>query len=309
MKLVTFVEGGSTERVGALCDDLTTVVDLSEHFPDMLTLIDGGRAALDTAGRACRDRARTVPLAGVRLLAPVPVPRQIRDCMCFEKHVRQAFEQAARMKLGRLASLPIALGLVRIPGIWYKQPIYYKSNRFSVIGPDHDVIWPDYAELMDFECELGIVIGKQGKDISRDRAAEHIFGYLIFNDMSARDAQFAEMGGRLGPAKGKDFDTGNVLGPWLTTADEIDDPYDLTMIARVNGVEWGRGSSRDMYHRFEDLIAHISRSETLHAGEVIGSGTVGDGCGLEHGRFLEPGDVVELEISGLGVLRNRLVKK
>jgi len=92
-------------------------------------------------------------------------------------------------------------------------------------------------------------------------------------------------------------------------ADEIDDPYDLTMIARVNGVEWGRGSSRDMYHRFEALIAHISRSETLHAGEVIGSGTVGDGCGLEHGRFLEPGDVVELEISGLGVLRNRLVKK
>jgi 2-keto-4-pentenoate hydratase/2-oxohepta-3-ene-1,7-dioic acid hydratase in catechol pathway len=161
---------------------------------------------------------------------------------------------------------------------------------------------------MDFECEVGIIIGRKGKDIPVEKAGDHIFGYLIFNDMSARDAQFREMKARLGPAKGKDFDTGNVMGPWLVTADEIADPYNLTMISRVNGEEWGRGSTGAMHHRFEDLIAHVSRAETIYPGEFLGSGTVGDGCGLEHGRFLSPNDVVELEVTGLGVLRNRIVK-
>jgi 2-keto-4-pentenoate hydratase/2-oxohepta-3-ene-1,7-dioic acid hydratase in catechol pathway len=114
------------------------------------------------------------------------------------------------------------------------------------------------------------------------------------------------MAGTLGPAKGKDFDTGNIFGPWIVTPDEIDDLYDLTMVARVNGEEWSRGSTATMHHRFEDLIAFVSRSETLHPGEILGSGTVGTGCGLEHGRFLQPGDVVELEIEHIGVLRNRI---
>ncbi len=137
---------------------------------------------------------------------------------------------------------------------------------------------------------------------------DHVFGFLILNDMSARDAQFKEMAGRLGPAKGKDFDTGNILGPYLVTKDEIENPYDLTMIARVNGEEWGRGNSGDMHHRFEDLIAHVSSSETLYPGECLGSGTVGNGCGLELNRFLKPNDVIELEIDKLGILRNKIVK-
>ena len=170
------------------------------------------------------------------------------------------------------------------------------------------MIWPRGAELMDYECELAAVIGMTGKDIPRERAQEHIFGFTIYNDMTARDLQLREMQARLGPAKGKDFDTGNVFGPWIVTRDEID-PYDLTMIARVNGEERGRGYSRDMHHRWEDVIAHVSRSESLHAGEILGSGTVGNGCGLEHLRFLEPGSVVELEITGIGKLRNRLVKR
>ena len=116
------------------------------------------------------------------------------------------------------------------------------------------------------------------------------------------------MAGQLGPAKGKDFDTGNVFGPWIVTADELGDPYQLQMTARVNGEVWGGGSSSAMHHRFEDLIAFISQSETLHAGEIIGSGTVGTGCGLELGRFLQSGDVVELEIERIGVLRNRFVR-
>jgi 2-keto-4-pentenoate hydratase/2-oxohepta-3-ene-1,7-dioic acid hydratase in catechol pathway len=115
------------------------------------------------------------------------------------------------------------------------------------------------------------------------------------------------MGGQLGPCKGKDFDNGNAMGPCLVTADEIPDPYNLTMICRVNGEEWGRGNTSSMYWKFEDLIAHISQSETLHPGEFFGSGTVGNGCGLESMRFLEHGDVIELEVEGIGILRNRVL--
>jgi 2-keto-4-pentenoate hydratase/2-oxohepta-3-ene-1,7-dioic acid hydratase in catechol pathway len=118
-----------------------------------------------------------------------------------------------------------------------------------------------------------------------------------------------EMSGSLGPSKGKDFDTGNIIGPWLVTADEIVDPYNLTMVARVNGEEWSRGNSKDMYHKFEDVLAHVSQDETLYPGEFFGSGTVGNGCGLELGRFLKDGDLVELEIEGLGLLKNRIVFK
>ena len=130
----------------------------------------------------------------------------------------------------------------------------------------------------------------------------------IFNDFSARDAQMQEMSGQLGPAKSKDFDTANPLGPCLVTADEVPDPYDLTMVARVNGEEWGRGNTGDMLWRFEDVIAHVSRSETLHPGEFLGSGTVGNGSGVEHMKRLKPGDVVELEVERLGILRNKIVK-
>jgi 2-keto-4-pentenoate hydratase/2-oxohepta-3-ene-1,7-dioic acid hydratase in catechol pathway len=170
------------------------------------------------------------------------------------------------------------------------------------------VPWPSYTERLDYELEFGCYIAKRGKDIPRSRAREHIFGYTIFNDFSARDEQTREMAGQLGPGKGKDFDNGNAMGPCLVTADEIGDPYRLEMIARVNGEEWGRGNSRDMHWKFEDCIAHASRSETLHPGEFFGSGTVGNGCGLEQLRFLKPGDLVELEVEGIGILRNRVVK-
>ena len=202
----------------------------------------------------------------------------------------------------------VSRGAVEPPKVWYEQPIYYKANRFSVVGHEATVRWPAYSNLLDYELELACVIGRRGVDIERDDALAHVFGWTIFNDVSARDAQGTEMAGSLGPAKGKDFDTGNVFGPWVVTADEIGDPHDLTMVARVNGEEWSRGSSSTMHHRFEDIIAWVSRSETLHAGEILGSGTVGTGCGLEQGRFLKPDDVVELEVEGIGVLRNRVVK-
>ena len=311
MKLATFEQDGRP-RLGAVIDGDDKVVDLDAAFlrrhgrpepalASMLALIDAA-----SAGRAVADALVVDPpeedvlaVSAVELLAPLPVPRQIRDFLCFEEHLRNAFEQA-----GRLTGQAF-----EIPPVWYDQPIYYKANRFSVVGPDADVRWPAYAQLLDYELELACIIGTGGVDIARDEALSHVFGYTIFNDVSARDAQMREMAGQLGPAKGKDFDTGNVLGPWIVTADEIGDPHDLSMVARVNGEEWSRGTSAAMHHTFADVIAFVSQSETLHPGEVLGSGTVGTGCGLEQGRFLSPGDVVELEIDRIGVLRNRIVRK
>jgi 2-keto-4-pentenoate hydratase/2-oxohepta-3-ene-1,7-dioic acid hydratase in catechol pathway len=299
MKLATFV-AGTGQRVGAVIDDGARLVDLSTAFPDMLALIEAGDAGRVAAEAIVADppEGGTVALDAVRLCAPLPRPPQIRDFLCFEEHLRNSFAQAERMT-GRK---------FEIPAVWYEQPIYYKGNRFSVIGPDEEIRWPNYADVLDYELELACVIGRPGVDIRRDGAAAHIFGYTIFNDVSARDAQMREMAGQLGPAKGKDFDTGNVFGPWIVTADEIGDPYDLTMTARINGEEWSRGRSASMHHRFEDVIAFVSRSETLHPGEILGSGTVGTGCGLEQGRSLSPGDVIELEIDRIGVLRNRIVR-
>jgi 2-keto-4-pentenoate hydratase/2-oxohepta-3-ene-1,7-dioic acid hydratase in catechol pathway len=309
VRLATF-EDSSAAKLGAVIDGDETVIDLraaqeSRGDPDpalesMLSLIEAGDSALELAGELVETAPAEsrLPRSDVRLLAPLPRPSQIRDFLCFEEHLKNSFAQAEKLT-----------GQTReIPAVWYEQPIYYKANRFSVIGPEEDVVWPGYSGLMDYELELACVIGKQGRDIDVQDAADHIFGFTIFNDASARDAQMTEMAGQLGPAKGKDFDTGNVLGPWIVTADEVGDPHALTMTARVNGEEWSRGSSAAMHHRFEEMIAFVSRSETLYPGEVLGSGTVGTGCGLELGRFLESGDVVELEIDRIGVLRNRFVK-
>jgi len=331
MKLVTFLDDERLESLGALIDDGAMIVDLDAaheklkgdfayEFMDMQTLIEEGPEALDLARKvlafAIKERPDgcIIPCTSVQLAAPLPRPEQMRDFLAFEQHLKGSFAASLKVQAS-LSPDPAAMekalkasGRFEIPDVWYRQPIYYKCNRFSVIGTEADVIWPSYSQLMDYELEFACVIGKTGKDVPAAGARDYIFGYTIFNDFTARDAQAAEMAGMLGPAKGKDFDTGNVLGPCIVTADEILDPYDLTMIARVNGQEWSRGNSGTIHHRFEDMIAFVSRSETLHPGEVLCSGTVGGGCGLEQGRFLQPGDVVELEVSGIGILRNRLVK-
>jgi len=298
MRLVTFQVGNRPASPGALVDDGRTVVQLPA--PSVLAIVEGGKDALGRAAETLvrPPREAVFPLKDVTLLAPIPQPPQMRDFLCFEKHLQQAFAAVARLR-GTEA---------RIPKIWYERPIFYHPNRFNVCGTGADVPWPRYSERMDFELEFGCYIGRPGKDIPRERAREHIFGYSVFNDFSARDEQTLEMMGQLGPGKGKDFDNSNVMGPCLVTADELGDPYNLEMKVRVNGEEWGRGNSRDMHWKFEDCIAHVSRSETLHPGEFFGSGTVGNGCGLEHMKFLEPGDTVELEVEKIGVLKNRVVR-
>jgi 2-keto-4-pentenoate hydratase/2-oxohepta-3-ene-1,7-dioic acid hydratase in catechol pathway len=308
VKLATFVAPDGAPHIGAVLSggrlaDLTASA-ADPAFADMLALIDGGPTALDRARAVAAKPGVVHELAAVQLLAPLPVPRRIRDFLCFELHVRQS--RANRYLFGQ-GTERLDPAKIEIARIWYERPVYYKSNCFSVVGHGAEVHWPSYSRVIDYELEIGVVLGRRGKNVAQSEALSHAFGYTIFNDFSARDEQYIEMQGMLGPAKGKDFDTGNALGPWITTADEIPDPQDFTMVARVNGEEWSRGSSRTMRHTFADIIAYASAEETIYPGEVLGSGTVGGGCGNELGRFMKHGDVIELEVSGIGVLRNTIV--
>jgi 2-keto-4-pentenoate hydratase/2-oxohepta-3-ene-1,7-dioic acid hydratase in catechol pathway len=225
----------------------------------------------------------------VRLLAPLPNPPSLRDFYAFEQHVKTGFEKRGEP----------------MPREWYEIPVYYKGGHHSIIGTDHDVVWPSFTEKFDYELELAAIIGKKGRNVPASRAREYIAGYTVMNDFSARDIQRKEMKVRLGPAKGKDWAT--ALGPWLVTTDEIGDPYKLQMTARVNGEPWSSGNSGSIHWTFEEMIEFLSKDDTIYPGDVIGSGTVGTGCGLELNRWVKRGDVMELEIEKIGVLRNRVV--
>lgn len=232
------------------------------------------------------------PVSEVELLAPFPQPTSLRDFGVFKEHM----DAAARIT-GK-----------EISPEWYKLPNYYRGSTSpaSIAGHEAVVMWPNYTEKLDFELEWGIYIGKQGKNIPIDEAPAYIAGYTIYNDISARDIQFRHMTLSLGPAKGKDFDNSNIMGPCLVTPDEIGDPYNLSMIARVNGEVWAEGNTSDMYYSFAEMISFASQSETLFPGDFLGSGTVGKGCGWELDRWIQPGDVIELEVENIGVLRNRI---
>jgi 2-keto-4-pentenoate hydratase/2-oxohepta-3-ene-1,7-dioic acid hydratase in catechol pathway len=317
MKLLTFKLGG-VEHLGALTD--TGVVSLSAAAPEdlrfssMQHFIEAGEPALVRAYAVLESSPATIPSDQVGWVAPLPLPAQIRDCLGFEEHLKNSFESAIKLS-AMAADDPMkaeqalrASGRFAVPDVWYQQPLYYKANRFSVAQSGKDIVWPAYSEVMDFELELACIIGKKGKDIEKGNAEDHIFGYTIYNDLSARDAQMLESPGMLGPAKSKDFDDSIILGPVIVTKDELDDPYNLRMQARVNGETWCDNNSNTIHWTFSDMIAHISKSETLHPGEVIGSGTVGLGCGLEHLRFLNDGDTVELEIEKIGVISNKVIR-
>ncbi len=235
--------------------------------------------AFFTGGGTARRHAE-YPLAGVRLLAPIQSPPSVRDFYAFEEHVK-----TARALRGQEA-----------PAEWYELPVFYFSNPAAIYGPDADVPYPDGSEELDYELEVAAVIGADGE----------IAGFTVMNDWSARDLQRAEMCVGLGPAKGKDFATS--LGPVVVTRDQLDGSS-ATMVARVNGEERSRGNLSDLHHSWEAIVAHAARNTQLRPGDILGSGTVGTGCILEHGdgRWLQRGDVVELEVEGIGVLRNRIV--
>lgn len=287
MRLVTYrAEAGP--RVGILAADGVRdagfegdMVALIERWPDP--------AAASAALTPMRDgAAMTGPIARAELLAPLR-PRSLRDFLTFEGHLHNVMRG-----LGR----PIAPE-------WYDVPAYYKGMPDTVIGPEAVIPWPAYSERLDHELELAAVIGRPGRDIPRASAFEHIFGWTIWNDLSARDVQARELPLSMGPAKAKDWDGSNVLGPCLVTADELDG-RDLAMTVRVNGETWGSARSSEMHHGFDALIAYASMAQTLHPGEVLGSGTAPGGSGIEQDRWLRPGDVIEMEIEGIGILRNRV---
>ena len=224
----------------------------------------------------------------MRLLCPLDRVQSLRDFLAFEDHVQRG---AARRNS-------------KVPDYWYEAPVYYKGNHRTIIGPNAECRWPPYTERMDFELELAMIVGKRGRDLTPDTAREHIFGFTVFNDFSARDVQAKEISAWLGPAKGKDF--ANALGPCIVTADELGTEPDLSMVCRVNGEEWGRGRSSDARWTWSQMLAHVSEGEDVYPGDVYGSGTPGGCCGLDLGRELSPGDVVELEIERIGILRNTI---
>lgn len=332
MKLITYEVQGGDLKLGALRgDDDAVIIDLAAGavalgledggaLGSMLALIEAGNAGMEIA-REIAEVARKsghawagIAASSVKWKSPLPVPPQFRDCLMFEEHLLNSYSMLRKTLAAREPDPVAALadyeakGVYRVPAVWYDIPVYYKANRFSFIGHEEDIIWPEYSEKLDFELEYACVLNSYTKDVTVEEARTRIFGYTIFNDVSARDVQSIEMQASLGPSKGKDFDTGNILGPCIVTADSID-ADDLTMIARINGEEWCRGNSGSARWSFAEVIAHASKSETLVPGECIGSGTVGGGCGLEHDRFLNPGDIIELELSGIGTLRNRIVRK
>jgi 2-keto-4-pentenoate hydratase/2-oxohepta-3-ene-1,7-dioic acid hydratase in catechol pathway len=276
VKLVTY-EAASGPRVGALEDD--GVVDLG-FDGDMVGFIEAG--APEGPRRAVGE---------ARLLAPLR-PRSLRDFLAFEGHLKNAYA-----RLGR-----------EIPPEWYDVPAYYKGMPDTVIGPDAEIPWPPWCDFLDHELELAAVIGAGGRDIPAAEADAAIFGYTIWNDLSARDVQARELPVGMGPGKAKDWDGANVLGPCIVTPDEIDMAR-ARMRVRVNGEQWGEDTPASMHHTFADMIAYVSRSQTLRAGEVLGSGTAAGGSGLELDRRLEGGEVVELEIDGIGILRNPIGRK
>jgi 2-keto-4-pentenoate hydratase/2-oxohepta-3-ene-1,7-dioic acid hydratase in catechol pathway len=270
--------------------------------PDMVALIGAGDVGRRAADQSIAATARTEEAFGgrtsyapeeVRLLAPVPRPRVIRDFLTFEGHMLTAGK---------------ALGRPSIPPVWYEVPAYYKGDPDTVSGPDAAIEWPTYCDKFDFELELAMIVGRRGKNVSKGDARRYIAGYTIWNDWSARDQQMREGPLGMGPSKGKDFDGGNTIGPYLVTADELD-VSNLRMTARVNGELWTDSSSSGRQFSFEDLIAHVSQSETIYPGELWGSGTTTGGSGLELDRWLKPGDVVEFEVEGIGVLRNQVSRR
>jgi 2-keto-4-pentenoate hydratase/2-oxohepta-3-ene-1,7-dioic acid hydratase in catechol pathway len=231
-----------------------------------------------SGGGSAREHAE-YPLAEVELRPPVLHPPSVRDFYAFEQHVK-----TARANRG-----------LEVPPEWYEIPVFYFSNPAAIFGPDDEIPYPPETKELDYELEVAAIIGAEGA----------IGGFTVMNDWSARDLQRKEMKVGLGPAKGKDFATS--LGPIVVTPDEFDGG-EGEMVARVNGVERSRGNLRDLNWPWERLLEQAARNTHLVAGDVIGSGTVGTGCILElgDGRWLRPGDEVELEVEGLGVLRNRI---
>ena len=259
-------------------------------FPEsMSAAIALGDLFLESAKQAdaMKGTEASLPIEKVTWL-PATDPSVVRDCLTFPLHIKQVSERVG----------------AKINPLIFEIPGYFKGPPSTVVGHDAEIPYPFYSEYLDYELEIGFVVGHAGHNLTPEEAEKCIFGLTVFNDFSARDRQGKEIPLGMGPQKSKDFAYG--IGPWITTMDEFDGIDNLEMVARVNGEEWGRGVSKDMIWSPGELLAYISIGEQLQPGDLFGSGTVGNGSAFELGRRLNPGDVIELEISGVGVLRNRI---
>lgn len=301
MKLATYLDRDlQVPRVGLVTDDGLHPFAVRHS---MRSLIAAGRDVLDRAADHARA-AEPLDLDEVELLVPLE-PASVRDFVAFEEHV-----EGIRRSVD---------GAVGVPDAWYDAPAFYFTNPHAILGPDVEVPFPAACEARDFELEVAVVVGAEARSVAPEEAGAYVFGYTILNDWSARDLQGHEMQVGLGPAKGKDFAT--TLGPWIVTADELE-PYrdedgflDLLCTVSVNGTEVGRDRLSNMGWTFETMIAYASRDSRVVAGDVLGSGTVGNGgClaelwgrdGSREPKPLRPDDVVTLEVEGIGTLTNTI---
>lgn len=321
MKLVSYLKD-EHDQLGILLDGI--VYDAETLHPDLpnsmslfLTFWDDSLETVQAAmgflksGRLTKERG--TPVGQVQLLAPVPYPTSCRDGYAFRQHV------AAARRNRRVEMIPE----------FDQYPVFYFTNHHSISGPGNVSVMPDHLEKLDFELEAAIVVCRHGRNIRAEDADAYIGGLMVLNDLSARRLQGEEMLLNLGPAKGKDFAT--TMGPWLVTLDELEHyeippkeghvgkSWNLPMTCRVNGVPVSAGNLGDMDWTFAEIIERASYGVDLHPGDVIGSGTVGTGCFLElngtgkledeayEEQWLQDGDVVELEVEALGVLRNTIV--
>jgi 2-keto-4-pentenoate hydratase/2-oxohepta-3-ene-1,7-dioic acid hydratase in catechol pathway len=337
MKLISYdvqTALGTFTRIGALVDE--KIIDLNNSYtalladsgevnsakriasgiipPDMVMFLEGGKASLDAAKQTIEyalHRLQKDPLSlgahGQRLsfnekevvwLAPVPKPHMIRDGILLLDHYKVGMERLFKIT-----------GKDQIPEASKTMPIFWKPSRSAVGAHKQDIVWPKYSTKLDYEFELGIYIGKRGKDISVENASEHIAGYTIFNDLGLRDIQPAELTLRMGPAKAKDFATSKIMGPYLVTPDEMGSVENLRLIIRVNHDTWFDGRLGNWAFTFEQFIAYVSRDEFLEVGDFFGSGPPAYSAGFEINKWIKPGDLLECEIEGLGVLSNTIVQQ
>jgi len=294
MKLLTFTKGNSEECfLGALVKNQVLDLHLASgnKIPkDMLSFIQEGEESLKLANNIIKSPQSSAlySIDQIKIKAPLLNPPSLKDFFAFEEHAKNG----AKCRNEEL------------PKEWYEIPAYYKGNHREIYGPGDEIPWPSYTRRLDFESEIACVIGKKGKNISEDKANDYIFGYMIFNDMSARDIQKKEMALRMGPAKGKDF--ANIFGPYLVTKDEVNPQKDFSIKVKVNGEVWSEGHFKDQYWGFGLMVSYISQEESIYPGDILGSGTFYKGCGLDLDRWIKPGDVLELEVQSLGVLKNTI---
>jgi 2-keto-4-pentenoate hydratase/2-oxohepta-3-ene-1,7-dioic acid hydratase in catechol pathway len=304
MKLVTFQNSNGPASIGILKEDFVIDLPLQSDgiIPaDMLSFIDRHEQYFNViADKNIEAKSGDYSLNEIRLLAPLPNPRSFRDFVAFEQHMLNAGKAFGH----------------KVSDAWYEMPIFYFTNHHAIYGPDDDIKKPAKETKLDIELEMACIIGKEGSDIKAEEAEEYIFGYTVFNDWTARAIQRREMEVPLGPHKGKDF--ANAIGPCIVTKDEMkqysdgNGRFDIKMLARINGTTVCDGNYNTVYYTFSQMIERVTENGVrIVPGDILGSGTVGWGSLIENNfsvhRPLEKDDVVELEIEGIGILRNKVI--